>query len=87
MFGGKSIPYTKTHDKKISSLTQQLQDISYQPQNPFREFAKFDGNVRIFALISQYFHCITYRRFILGSSWNTSKKIWNFLNHVEARAQ
>lgn len=53
MFGGKNISAMKTHERKISSLTRQLQDISYQPQNPFREFAKFDGNVRIFIICTK----------------------------------
>ena len=47
MFGGRDISTIKTEEKKISSLTRQLRDISYQPQNPFREYVKFDGNVRI----------------------------------------
>lgn len=49
MFGGKNIPAVEARERKISTVTRQLQDISFQPQNPFREFVKFDGNVRILA--------------------------------------
>lgn len=33
--------------RKISLLTQQLQKCNFQQKNPFQDYARFDGNVRI----------------------------------------
>lgn len=47
MFGLKPIQ-RKSAQNNVSLLTQQLQKRNFQSHNPFREYAKFDGNVRIF---------------------------------------
>lgn len=45
MFGGKPVPCNLISEKRMSLLTHQLQKCTYQSQNPFKEYAKFDGNV------------------------------------------
>lgn len=89
MFGGRDISTIKTEEKKISSLTRQLRDISYQPQNPFREYVKFDGNVRIIYIYYNYNYTEKFSKYllILGSSRYTGEEIWNFFNNVETGAQ